>query len=325
MKIFSVIAAGLVSMLAMPAALAQADWPSKPLRFVLPATAGTSSELLMRIVYEPVAKAFGTTTIMEYKPGVAGTLALTDVAKAAPDGYTFGIASLGSLGIAPSLYAKTVRFDPTKDFVGVARLVGGPNVIVVVKDLPVRTMQELIAHAKANPGKLNFGVVGGYGTSFHMTWVRVVQQTGINLVNVPFKGMVDAMQGMLSGAVQVSMNAPNGFINQIRDGSLRPLAVTTAKRAAALPDVPTLAEAGVPGIDAPTWFGTVAPAGTPRAIIERMSSETLKVLAMPAIVSQLEKIGFETDPQNAAGFDAFFKAEFARWASVVKTSGFTPE
>jgi tripartite-type tricarboxylate transporter receptor subunit TctC len=325
MKIRAFFAAGFFSMLATPAAFAQADWPSKPLRFVLPSTPGTTSELILRAVYDPVAKSLGTTTLFDSKPGVAGTLALTDVAKSAPDGYSYGIASLGSLGIAPTLYAKTVRFDPLKELTGIARLVGTSNVLVVSKGFAAKSLQEMIAYAKANPGKLNFAVIGGYGTSFHMTWVLIAQQTGINVVSVPFKGQPDAMQAILSGEVQVAMNAPASLLPQIRDGSVRALAVTTAKRAAVLPEVPTMVEGGLPGFDVSSWFGLVAPAGTPRAIIDRLSAETLKAMQNPDVLANLAKLGFDPQPMGAREFDPYYRAEIARWAQVVKASGFTPE
>jgi tripartite-type tricarboxylate transporter receptor subunit TctC len=315
---------GCLFVLSAPTALAQADWPSKPLRFVIPANPGTSSEIILRIVYDPIAKALGTSTLYEPKIGLAGTLALAEVAKSAPDGHTFGISSLGSLGIGPTVYERTRTFDPLKDLVGIARLVGTSNTLVVNNNLPVRSVRELIEYAKSNPGKLNFGVASGYGTSFHMTWELFKLQTGVNLVSVPFKGFEDALQALLSGNVQVSMSNTNTLLAPIKAGSIRALAVTSAKRTPVLADVPTMAEAGVSGLEVESWFGLVARAGTPRPIIERLAAETLRMLDRPETVAALAKLGFDPYPQGTE-YDSFYRAEIARWAKVIKASGFKAE
>jgi len=320
MKTIGRIAAACVWAFAAPAVFAQADWPNKPLRFIIPSPPGTSSDLLVRAVFEPVGKALGQPVVTEARPGAGGTIALDVVAKAAPDGYTLAMGSLGSLGIGPTVY-RNLRFDALKDLVGVARVAATANMIVVATDVPVRNLQEFVTYAKARPGNLNFAQIGGPGTSFHLTWEMFVGSTGLNAVQIPFKANPEAIQGLLSGSLQVAMGAPNQFLPQLREGRLRGLAVTSEQRDPLLPDVPTMAEAGFPGYVLPSWFGVAAPAGTPRAIVERLSRETLSSLARAETVSAMAKFGFAPYPQSAPEFDAFFRSEIARWGAVAKTAG----
>lgn len=303
---------------------AQEAWPRKPLVVISPAP-GTSGDFVPRIIYEQVARDLGTSLVVEYRQGLGGTLALEAVARSAPDGYTLGIPSQGSLGIATTMQAKALRYDPLKDFVGVARLVSTGNVLVVNKDLPVKSLQELVAYAKARPGKLNFGAIAGFGTSFHLAWVLFSKKSGIDVVQVPFKGAADAIQATIGGDIQIIMSNTNTLLPAIQGGRMKALAVTTATRETALPDVPTMMEAGMPDFEASSWFGTVVRTGTPQPIVDRLSAATLKVLRDPDVVAKLQKIGLAPYPQGGKEFDAFFRAEIALWGQVVRDSDFKTE
>lgn len=301
-------------------AAAQAPWPSRPLTVMSPAP-GTSGEFVPRIVFEYVAKDLGTSLVLEFKQGLGGTLALEAVARSAPDGYTLGVPSLGSLGIATTVQARALRYDPLKDFAGVARLVTTGNVIAITKDLPVNSLQELIAYAKARPGKLNFGAIAGFGTSFHLAWVLFAKRSDIDVVTVPFKGGTDAIQAALSGDVQILMSNTNTLLPMIRGGRLKALGVTTTTREASLPEVPTVVEAGLSGFEATSWFGAIVRAGTPQPIIDRLTQSTLKALRDPDVIARLQKIGLDPYPQGGREFDAFYREEIARWGQVVRDSG----
>lgn len=302
-------------------AFAQASWPSGPLTVISPAP-GTSGDFVPRIIYEQVARDLGTSLVIDYKQGLGGTLALEAVARSARDGYTIGVPSLGSLGIASTVQAKALRYDPLKDFVGVARLVTTGNVLAVSRDLPVNSLQELVAYAKARPGKLNYGAIAGFGTSYHLAWVLFAKQSGIDVVQVPFKGATDAIQSVLSGDVQIIMSSTNTLLSTIQAGRLKALAVTSTAREASLPNVPTVAEAGLRDFEATSWFGAVVRAGTPQPIVDRLTAATLKALRDPEVIAKLQKIGLDPYPQGGKEFDAFYRAEIARWAQVVNDSGF---
>jgi len=314
----------LSTALATHGALAQTPWPNKPLTVISPAP-GSSGDFVPRIIYEQVAKDLGTVLVMEFKQGLGGTFALETVAHSAPDGYTIGIPSLGSLGIATAVQAKNLRYDPIKDFAGVARLVTTGNVIAVNKDLPVNTISELVAYAKARPGKLNFGAIAGFGTSYHLAWVLFAKQTGIDVVQIPFKAVTDATQATIGGDIQIIMSNTNTLLPLIQAGRIKALAVTTVVREASLPNVPTMQEAGLAGYEATSWFGAVVRAGTPQSILDRLGAATLKALQNPDVIAKLQKIGLDPYPQNGKDFDAFYRAEIARWSQVVKDSGFKIE
>lgn len=319
-RVVSAAAALLAPLPAWP----QSGWPSKPLTVISPAP-GSSADFLPRIVFERVAKDLGTVLVMDFKQGLGGTLALEAVARSAPDGYTIGIPSLGSLAIATTVQAKALRYDPMKDFAGVARLVTTGNVIAVNRELPVNTIPELVQYAKARPGKLNYAVIAGFGTSYHLAWVLFAKQAGIDVVQIPFKGVADATQSIMAGETQIIMSNTNTLLSAIQSGRMKALAVTTAAREPSLPNVPTMSESGLPGYEATSWFGAVVRAGTPAPIIERLAAQTLKVMQDPEVIAKLQQIGLDPYVQGPKEFDAFYRAEIARWGQVVKDSGFKSE
>lgn len=303
---------------------AQQDWPNKPIRIISPGSPGSTSDVLGRIILDPVSRGLGTTFLFEYKPGAGTTVAAEYVAKSSPDGYTFMVNSAAGFGIAPTLY-KNLKYDTAKDFAGVARLVTTPNVLAVTNDLPARNIRELIAYAKANPGKINNGVGGGFGTSFHLSAVMFAQMAGIEIVHVPYKGNSNSVQALIAGEIQMSVDNLATMVPSIKSGRLRALAVTSAIRSRELPDVPTMIEAGIPGYEVNSWFGVVGPVGIPRSILDRFHGELAKSLSTPQIVEQMRKLGSEPAVMNPSEFDAFYRSEIARWAPVVMASGATAQ
>ena len=210
-------------------------------------------------------------------------------------------------------------------YYGVVRMVATGNVIAVNRDVPVNTVAELVDYAKSRPGKLNFGAIAGFGTSYHLAWVLFAKRAGIDVVQIPFKGVADATQATMGGDVQIIMSNTNTLLPLIQGGRLKALAVTTAAREPSLPTVPTMAESGLPGYEATSWFGAVMRAGTPAPIIDRLAAQTLKVMQDPEVIAKLQKIGLDPYPQGPKEFDAFYRAEIVRWGQVVKDSGFKVE
>src|SRR5438034_5972010 len=254
------LAAALL-VVAAPVALGQVAYPTKPVRLVVPFPAGGTTDLLARAAAQKLSEAWGQQVIVDNRPGAAGNIGAELVAKAAPDGYTLLMGTVGTHAINASLYAK-MPYDHVKDFAPVILVAGVPNVLVVNPSLPVHSVQELIAYAKANPGKLNFASSGS-GTSIHLSGELFKVMTGVQMTHVPYKGSAPALQDLLGGQVQLMFDNLPPSLPQIKAGRLRALAVTSATRAPALPDVPTVAEAGLPGFEASSWFGVLAPAGTP--------------------------------------------------------------
>lgn len=302
---------------------AQAVWPSegKPIRFVGPGSAGSTSDIIGRLVGDHVARSLGVPVILEQRPGGATLIAAEHVARSAPDGNTYMIASIAPLAIAPAMNP-AARFDPMKDVVGVARLVTMPNVLVVNKDLPVRNVQELLAYAKSRASALDYGAVTG--TSSHFSHVLLGKRSGTPFSHVPYKSNTESLMAVIKGEVAFTIDNATLLISQIKGGTVRALAVTSDKRLADLPDVPTMQEAGVPDFVVESWFGLVAPAGTPPAVVERMSMEVGKALANPDLAAQLRKLGAEPAPQSAAAFSSFYRAENARWVPLVRESSVKP-
>jgi tripartite-type tricarboxylate transporter receptor subunit TctC len=308
----------VVAALATPLAFAQATYPSKPVRLVVPFPAGGTTDLLARAAGQKLSEAWGQQVIVDNRPGAAGNIGSELVAKAAPDGYTLLMGTVGTHAINPSLYAK-MPYDHVKDFVPVILVAGVPNVLVVNPGLPVNSVAELIAYAKANPGKLNFASSGS-GTSIHLSGELFKAMTGVEMTHVPYKGSAPALTDLMGGQVQLMFDNLPSSLAFIKAGKLRALGVTSAARATALPDTPAVADT-VPGFEASSWFGILAPAGTPREVVMKINAETAKWLASPDAKEKLASQG-----ANAAGgspdvFAKHIQTETAKWAKVVKDSG----
>ncbi len=309
---------GALLVLLASGAWAQA-YPTKPIRLVVPFPPGGATDILARNVAQKLTEAWGQQVIVDNRPGAGGNIGSELVAKSAPDGYTLEMGTVGTHAINASLYAK-MPYDHVKDFVPVILVAGVPNVLVVNPSVPVNSVAELISYAKANPGKLNFASSGN-GTSIHLSGELFKVMAGVQITHIPYKGSAPAMQDLLGGQVQLMFDNLPPSLPQIKAGKLKALAVTSATRAAALPDVPTMAEAGLPGFEASSWFGVLAPAGTPPAIVAKLNAEIGKWLASPEAKEKLLALGANAAGGTPEDFAKHIQAETAKWAKVVKESG----
>ena len=300
-------------------AQAQGTWPDKPLRFVVPFPAGGPLDTLARAVAEPLTAASGKAVVVENTPGGAGNIAIQQAARAAGDGSTWLWVPQGNITINATLMPD-LPFNWERDFAAVTLVAYAPNVLVVNPSLPVKTVGELVAYAKANPGKLAYASPGN-GSSLHLIAELFKRETGTDLLHVPYKGTTQAMQDLIGGQVQLMFGSLPTLMPQVKAGKLRALAVTTAERAAAAPELPTLAEAGVKGIDVPSWYGVMAPAATPAAEVARAQAAIAAVLAQPAVRQRLAEQGLVAVGSKPADFAAQIKRETASWAAVIRSSG----
>ena len=311
----------LAAALMLCAAGVQAQaWPGKPIRLVVPLAAGSTADIVSRTVAAGLAPRLGQAVVVENKTGAGGTIAMADVARAAADGHTISFASQGTLVFNQALYSQP-GYDSLKDFAPIALVGGVSNVMIVPPDSPAKSVADVIAMAKARPGALNFSS-GGSGTSHHLSGVLFAQMTGTKWEHVPYKGAPQGIMAVMAGEVQAGwFNTPT-VISQIRAGKLRALAVTSLGRSDLLPDLPTLASAGVPGYEVNTWFGFVAPAGTPAAIVGRLNQAIGEVLADPAVRRDLAAQGFDLAPRNQPkDFSDRIRADLALWTPIIKASG----
>ena len=304
-----------------PAALAQA-FPSKPITIVVPATPGGAIDLAARLIGAKLSAAWGQPVSIDNKGGAAGMLGSDQVAKAAPDGHTLALVA-SSHAINPSMYKK-LPFDTLKSFEPVMQTHVVPLVLVVSNGIPAKTLPELIAHLKANPGKLSFASSGNGGAP-HMSGELFKAMAGVDLVHVPYKGSTAAHGDLIAGRVALMFDTVAAVAGQIKGGNVRAIAVTTASRSAVLPDVPTMVEAGLKGYETSTWGGLLAPAGTPKDVIAKLNAEANKALAAPDVREKLAAAGIEPAGGSAAQFQAFIQSEMQRWAKVAQAAGVQPE
>lgn len=298
---------------------AEQNWPERPIQIISSGAPGGTSDVIFRALQQPLVEALGQQLLIINKPGAGGMLAGDFTAKAPPDGYTFFITHIGVQGTGPALYKK-LNFNPLTDLKPVARLAILPNVLYVNANLGVKSVQELIAYAKANPGKVNYATSGA-GASPHLSTVLFAKSAGIELTHVPYRASAPAVQGMLSREVDMSFENISAVIPLLKAGTLRALGVTTAVRSSQLPDVPTITEAGVPGFDVSSWFGIAAPAKTPDAIVKRLSDEIINALARQDVQDKLRLLGAEPAPLPSSDFGRFIATETERWRPIVEASG----
>jgi tripartite-type tricarboxylate transporter receptor subunit TctC len=304
---------------ALQGAARAAEYPTKPIRMLVGFAPGGGTDTTARTIAQPMSEALGQQVVVDNRPGAAGNIA-TDIASKSPaDGYTILMGTIAALAINPSLY-KSLPFDPIRDFEPVTLAVSSTNVLAVHPAVPVKNVRELIALAKSQAGKLSYGS-SGVGGAGHLAGVLFDSLAGTTMVHIPYKGGAPAMIALIGGEVQLVFATAETAVPQIRSGKIRALGVTMAKRTALLPDLPTIAEAGLPGYEANNWYGILLPAKTPRAIVERLSRETVKVLNTPAIKEQLFRQGLDASPSTPQEFSAYIKSEMAKWAKVVKASG----
>lgn len=296
------------------AALAQ-GYPSKPIKIVVPFTAGSATDIMARIVGEKLSTAWGQSVVVENKPGAGGTVGSAYVAKSDPDGHTLLVVSTGHV-VNPVLYTG-LSYDTVGDFAGVTPLASLPNVLVVGANSPFKSVTDLIAAAKANPGKLNYASAGT-GSATHVNAEKFRSVTGIQATHIPFKGTPETITETIAGRVDYMFTPVLSSIPTIRDNRMRALAVSTAQRSSVLPDVPTVSEAGVPGFVFDFWIGLLAPAKTPRDVVNKLNQEVNKALAQPDVKERLAKLGGEPMPMTPERFDAFIREEHATLSVVMK-------
>ena len=294
------------------------NYPTKPVTIVVPFSPGGATDIMSRTLAERLKNRLGHPVIVENKPGAGTMIASEYVAKAAPDGHTVLLAA-SSLGIAPSLYAK-VNYDPVKDFTPISLVASVVHVLSVHPSVPAKNVAELVTWVKANPTKANYGSVGA-GTSTHLESELFNTMAGVKLEHVPYKGSAPALLDLVSGNINVMFDAYASSKPFINDNRIRLLAVTTAQRSKLLPNVPTVAESGLPGYEAMPWLGFVAPAGTPAPIVNKFHAELMEVLKEPAVQEKFQSLGLEIIGNNPAEFADFIKKDIVKWGKVVKDSG----
>jgi tripartite-type tricarboxylate transporter receptor subunit TctC len=300
-------------------ALAQAPWPARPIRFVVPWPPGGINDLIARSFNDRVGAVLGQTIVNDFKPGAGGRIGVAEVARAAPDGYVIGMGNLGPLTIFPNLY-RDMPFDVGRDLAPVTMFAASPLVLVVKADFGAASVAELIARAKAQPGRLNYSSVG-IGTAQHLIFEMFRQRDGIDMVHVPYRGATDSLVALLGGDTQAMFETLPTILPAIRDGRVRALAVTTPTRVPQLPDVPTLAQAGQPGIEVSTWYAVIAPARTPEAVLDRLFDAYTQVAQSPEMQRFLAEQGLVWLPNTRAGFAQRIAAETARWATLIRERG----
>jgi tripartite-type tricarboxylate transporter receptor subunit TctC len=305
-------------------ALAHAQpYPSKSTRIVVGFTAGGPSDIVARIVAQQLTERMGQSFIVENRVGATGTIGAELVAKAPPDGYTLYLASQTTHAVAPYMYAK-VGYDPQKDFATVVRVVHNPLLMVVNPSFPVTSIKELIALAKARPGQVNFAT-GGIGSSPHMSMELFKSMTKIDMVPIHYKGDGAAIIDVVGGQVPMLTSSMSALMPYVTSGKMRGIAVTGAKRSTVAPEFPTIAESGLPGFEVITWFGILAPAATPKDIVNRLNAEIVQAVALPNVREQLTKMGFEIVANTPEQYAVFLREENVKWGKVVKDLGLRAE
>ena len=294
------------------------SYPTRPVRLIVPQSPGASTDLTARLIATKLSGALGQQVVVDNRPGAGSIIGTELVAKAAPDGYTLLVVA-SSITLNPSLH-KNLPFDPVRDLAPITQLSAFPNLLTVHPSVPVKTVKDLIALAKAKPGALNYGSSGA-ATGTHLSAELFKYMTGVDMVHVPYKGGGPAVQALVAGQVQLNFATIVSVLPQVRAGKLRGIAVTTTKRSPAAPEIPTIAESGVPGYDHGPWNGFLAPAKTPRAIIARLNEETAKVLQLPETKSVFMNEGAEPVGNKPEEFGAIIKEETAKWAKVIKAAG----
>lgn len=311
----ALLAAGVLSAQAQAPA-ARTDFPTRPIRMVVTFPPGGSADAVVRMIVPRLNDKLGQQVVVDNRPGAGGNIGLTLVAKAPADGYTLGVGAAGALSANVSLYAQ-MPFDPLKDLKPVSMLAAIPFVIVGHPSLSARTLKDLVAQAKADPGKLSIGH-GGNGTAMHLSAALFAQMADIKLVEVPYKGSGPAAVDVLGGQLPLAVVDLPAALQQIKAGKLIAFAVTSPQRLPMLPDVPTASEAGLAGYDSTGWFGVVAPAGTPAAVIARLNAEITAALNDPQVQTSMRNLGVEPAPGTPEAFEAYIRAETLKWGKVIK-------
>jgi len=311
--------AALVGFIVMACASAQSNYPDKPVRMLVGYSPGGPADINARILAQKLSELWAKPVVVENVTGGGGNIATDRVVRSAPDGYTLLMATGAQIIMNPTLYGN-LPFDPVRDLAPISQVSVATNILAVSNDVPARSVSELIALAKARPGKLTFAS-GGNGSTQHLAGELFKTMAGIDIVHVPYKGAAAAVPDLVSGRVTMFFGTVTVLLPLVRDGKLRGLAVTSARRSSAIPDLPTIAELGFQGFEATAWYGLMAPSGAPRPIIERIHSETVKVLAMPDVRAKFADLGMEVTGTSPEEFARIIKEETPRWTKVIRDSG----
>ena len=303
-------------------ASAQAVFPDRPIRLIVPFAAGGGVDVIGRIIGRALSENIGVGVVVENRGGAGGINGMDAVAKAAPDGYTL-LASHSGFTAMPGLYAK-LPFDPIKDFDGVVTATSGAYVLAVANRMPFKSVAEIVSEAKANPGKLNYGSAG-IGSTVHLAGEFFKSITGTDILHVPYKGTGPALNDLVGGHINMLFGPVIAILPLHQNGQLRALAVTSTKRSTLAPDLPTVAESGVPGFEVLGWYGLAAPAGTPKEVLAKLNEATRRALTAPEFVEQLEKQGLEPVGGTPVDASAFIKLEVARWTTIIREAGIKPQ
>jgi tripartite-type tricarboxylate transporter receptor subunit TctC len=295
------------------------SFPAKPMRLLVPFAAAGPADIMSRIVGKTMSEGLGQQLVIETQAGGGGTIATEAVARAAPDGYTLVVGSLSTLVTGPILNPN-VRYDPVKSFAPVSMIAIGSSLVLVNPGVPAKNLRELIDLAKAKPGTLNFGS-NGTGTLPHLAGELFKSMAGVDIVHVPYKGAAPATNDLMAGLIQMIFIVPSGLEQHVRAGKLRAIAVASAKRHAVFPEVPTAAESGLPGFETYTWFGLVAPQGTPPAVVARLNTEMVRTLAAKEVIEVLLRQGLDGGASTPEQFAKFIADESAKWSKTIKTAG----
>lgn len=315
MKMLMPVALLAASVLSLPIEAATA-FPNKPIRIIVAYTPAGTTDILARAIGQKMSETWGQPVIVDNRAGAAGNIGTEVAARSTPDGHTLIMGTAGTHGINVSLYRK-LSWHPVNDFAPVSLSAMVPNIMVVNNFLPVKNVREFVAHVKANPGKLSYGSPGN-GSTAHLSMELFKSMTGSNIVHIPYKGSAGVLADVMGGQIAVTIDNMPPYIPQVKAGKIRALAVSTNKRSSAMPDLPTIAEAGVPGYEAGAWFGLLAPAGTPKAILAQLSAESARILKLPDISKRISELGAEPVGSTPEQFAALINSEIAKWAKVIK-------
>src|SRR6476661_2787696 len=307
----TIMTAATLAAAAHGVAFAAQAYPTRPIRIVVAYTPAGATDILARVIGQKMNEAWGQPVVIENRPGANGNIGTEYAAKAAPDGHTFLMTTAGPHGINPSLYRK-LGYDAVRDFTAVSLVALVPNILVVNNALPAKSVKELIAYAKANPGKLSYGSPGA-GSTAHLSMELFKSMTGADLVHVPYKGSAGVLTDVMGGQIAATMDNMPAYLPQVKAGKIRALAVSPAKRSPAVPDLPTVAEAAVPGYASSAWFGLVAPAATPKPVIAKLSAETARILQVPDVKARLADLGAEPIGSTPEQFGAHIRTEIEKW------------
>jgi tripartite-type tricarboxylate transporter receptor subunit TctC len=291
-------------------------FPNKPIRIIVAYTPAGTTDILARAIGQKMSETWGQPVIIDNRAGAAGNIGTEVAARATPDGHTLLMGTAGTHGINVSLYRK-LSWHPVNDFAPVSLSAMVPNIMVVNNALPVKNVREFVAHVKANPGKLSYGSPGN-GSTAHLSMELFKSMTGSTIVHIPYKGSAGVLTDVMGGQIAVTIDNMPPYIPQVKAGKIRALAVSTGKRSSAMPDLPTIAEAGVPGYEAGAWFGLLAPAGTPKPIVAQLSAESARIIKLPDVSKRVSELGADPVGSTPEQFAELIKTEIAKWAKVIK-------